>query len=385
MSAQIHNRNSAPPEEQENKIPKYIVNMLAFFDAIGAGPKSHITLTMALVVGHVLLSTILPAILIGEALGGYRYALHAFVMGAALVGDFIGMLTLNRQAPRSSPWVHLAEHGSIKVLEDNFWPLGIFCGIWCFAMFFFAFSYVGHECERRDISPPGPGFYAGYIACNMLWWPFHMVFDCFSLDFMGAGTALEQEKFNERVRDGELNFEEAMMLHKKQHRRHRAVIATLSSILNITTSVFIIASAVCIYDYFVMRFTHWMFLAQFVMVGMSICFVVPLTWGAVNHNQDQLKIIITEMGEIEDNAVDKDKTEKVDAEVGLVRYWSELERTQFLVYLQAAELKVTTYNWPLGEGFVMEMTLLYGSFAFLMWQVTTLSGFKGLSFDLSVA
>ena len=52
---------------------------------------------------------------------------------------------------------------------------------------------------------------------------------------------------------------------------------------------------------------------------------------------------------------------------------------------EAAELKVTTYNWPLGEGFVMEMTLLYGSFAFLMWQVTTLSGFKGLSFDLSVA
>lgn len=390
MSAQVHTsedkadissliRDRPVVAGAESKgLPSYVVKSMAFFEAVGLGPKSDWKKTFMFILLYSV-PNLLPSFLIGGVLGNFRYALYSLIGGIALIGDFVGMIALNRLAPSSTPWVHLVEHDSLETLKENFVPIALFAGVWFVAIIVFNVSFVQDECARRDLPSPSPGFYVGLCACYLAW-PIHMWFDCFSNDFVGAATALEQTRFNKRVQGGEFSFEEAMREHKKQHRRHRAVISTMSVTFNITTAVFILSSVVYIYDYFVMSFSHWIFLVLFCMIMLSICIMTPLTWGAVNDNQDSLKVIITEMDE---------ETKLDDAEAGFnkkqFQVWSTLQRTQFLVYLQAAELKVTTFGWPLGGGFVMEMILLYGSGAFLMWQVTTLSGFRGLSFDLSVA
>ena len=39
------------------------------------------------------------------------------------------------------------------------------------------------------------------------------------------------------------------------------------------------------------------------------------------------------------------------------------------------------FGWEVGPTFIMEMAFLFASTAFLLWQVTQLSGWKGFSFD----
>lgn len=61
--------------------------------------------------------------------------------------------------------------------------------------------------------------------------------------------------------------------------------------------------------------------------------------------------------------------------------WNAGERTQFLVYLNNYEMKVTCFGFVIGPEYSLQSLLFLVSAAFLVWQTTQLSKWTGFSFD----
>ena len=134
----------------------------------------------------------------------------------------------------------------------------------------------------------------------------------------------------------------------------------------------------------------------YVMIMLSFCLMLPLSWKKVNYAQDQLRLTVAKSvgpplkanGATSALQIYKEgEADKIETGLGQMvndgerELWNSEERTRFLAYLNAYELKATIFGWELGAGFMGEITVLYVSMAFLLWQVTTLSKWTGFSFD----
>ena len=236
-----------------------------------------------------------------------------------------------------------------------------------------------------------------------------MTVDAFTYEFMGTAIQHEQLKFYNKIASRSIPFVEALQEHKVFNVKQRAVLTRVSIELNIFMMAASITAAVYVYDFFVMPWGMWVHILTFIFFTLMVVFVLPSNWAPVNDNQDNLRLLVAEsVGEIksEEDYEDKDERGRIrDAKKGIKdmdgktsgeesnirttrsgegyggELWDASKRAQFLIHLQNTEFKCNVFGVSIGTAFIMEMFWLYASLAFLMWQVTVLSGWKGFSFD----
>ena len=400
MSAQIHQEIGTGDEKKDH----WIFTLRRILHECGAGPDSARWRTVLVILAYVS-STFSNSITVAEILGNYRYGLMLSAFWFAMSVDFItmNMLYQNADAVEQTAFRRLESHPeSIETLKEIATGNIAFCVMWMVLLQAMYWGFVHDECERRGLPEPGIWFYFATIFGTTIAMSFHMATSIFSWDFVGATMATEQDDFIKKIEAHELSFDEAIVIHRSQHQRHRSAISTCNAYVDISQIVFVFTNAVALYDYFVMAHSSWIHVTWYILGTLSSCVMMPLNWAAVNKNQDRLEVIVAEsvawkvtlnrsaskydesvasesdaVTEVEKGAYVKEQQK--DESTG--ELWNAHQRTQFLVYLRATSEKACGFGWEFGKGYSMEFLFLHLSAAFVMWQITALSNFAGFSFD----
>jgi hypothetical protein len=316
-------------------------------------------------------------------LGSWRYALPYWLSICCYCFDFFGMIWLSRSCPESTPWLHIEEHGSARAF-DGLFEHTIFSIVLVVSAFsIFSLTFVYHEVDRRDLDPPGVAFYFMTLLSYTLVATIHMATDNLIYEFMGQGIQHEQRVFAEKIRVRSIDFETAMKSHRKFNTKQRNIVSKVSLELNIFVTLVCIAAFSFCYEYFVMPHSHWGHLANFIFFVVMCSIILPFSWGPVNENQDALRILVAESVGKEVASDNTMPAETLESKHGKEEeeLWDAAKRAQFLIHIQNTEYKCRVFGWEVGPPFIMEIGFLFASTAFLLWQVTQLSGWQGFSFD----
>ena len=73
--------------------------------------------------------------------------------------------------------------------------------------------------------------------------------------------------------------------------------------------------------------------------------------------------------------------EEADEEMPSVEIWDAAQRAHFLIYLNNVVDEIKFLGWKPDNMFAFETCLFFASTLFAMWQITTLNGFQGFTFD----
>lgn len=401
---------SRETEESGNRLPPpYILKALDVLHSIGMSPHSDMWRTVITVLGISAL-IFMPAAATSIALGHFRYALPSFIGALANASDMVNVPAMVRASPDLSPWVHIPRHNSWQALIDPFLSNATVAAVWGAIMIATNISFVHDEVKRRGIEAPGPAFYV-MVVCGAIGFICFILMSTFSFEFISGAIIHEQKEFLVRLKNRELSFADAMRIHRTHHRRHRKAIASMSTFMDYSTTMYMLLQMVFLLDYFVTPWSHWYMVVSFILMALTISFVFPGPWAEVNYNQDQLKVLVAESADDEDYFMDDAKNnynedegvgvgvrkktmlEKVkdndkDVEAGEHEpgeLWNAQLRTQFLVYLNNYELKTSFFSFEVGPEFSLQTMFFLLSAAFVFWQTTQLSKWTGFSFDKALS
>ena len=406
MSASVHAEAGREEDADRLEVPVYIRRIMFFVERIGGGPPKLTPLwkAIALIAVYLIMAVLTPLNYTYVAGLPWRISLPNIVLCFCYATDFVGMIYMARMIPDASPWTNLDNKLSVEILKETFSPIGpsliIFVG--SFAAITVAYAY--DECARRGLDPPGPEFIIIQLI-SMSYAILHMFYDCLTFQYLGVLVAAQQEEFIKKIADRLITFEEAIREHKEMHQRHRMIFKVVIIEGNLAWSLFMLFSIINLYEYFVMPWGHWSHIYTYCLNVLGMCIVWPIHWTGPNENQDALQVMVAEAVESVHAWKEKEKESVLKGEDPVLKeegdalmpsqynhvgdsektqtteLWNARERTSFLIYLQTTMLKVSAFNWPVGLGFIMEICILYATYAFVMWQISALNGWSGLSFD----
>lgn len=395
MSAKVFEKD-AMEELSRPQLPGYLKSSLDWCNTLGMGPDSDPWRTWLMWVVFIFAYPALPMIAIGETLGHYRYGMYFMLFTfACAIETFWSQPNLARRCVECTParYLTMYEGMGLDLYREVTMNTFVFMGLWAPMLLVMAISFTFDEVKRQQLAKPGIFFY----ALVSIWFLLFVLMIVPGLvngtDFIGEILVREQKTLLEKINARNLTFEEAIRYHRSQHDRHRKVIEEFSRGTTAMSAVHVFSSCFIVYDYFTMSWSHWSMLVFFVMIALSFCIMLPLSWAKVNYAQDELRLTVARgVGPplpsnhtVPINVQEDDKLEAGRRDYEESELWNAEERTRFLAYLQAYELKVTVFGWELGPGFMAEISILYLSVAFFMWQVTTLSKWTGFSFDVALA
>lgn len=369
------------------EISPYIRFSMRVVAAIGLGPDTPLwkaCLATALYVSFQALSVV--AFSAVQKLQ-WRVAMAFYVWSFCMLIDFIGMIVFARGLKECSPW-YIETQAQADLLKECFGPLLVAVGIQTTVLFVAHVSFAANEIERQGVLEPDHVTAGFYVLCFFASYGpivMHMVYDALTFEYLGLRLAMEQKDFTARIKSRSLSFPEALREHKMLNQNHRRVIDYVTIEGNVACTLFNLGSIFLLYEYFVTAHSHWFHITFYCLNAIGMCIVFPLHWSPVNDNQIALQVLVAEA--VDNERATKDKIEGSSDLENLsgqehTELWNAAERSQFLIYLQTTQTTVCVFQWPIGVPYIMEVILLYVTQAFLMWQVATLSGFKGFSFDV---
>ena len=400
MSAPVHAEAGREEDVDHLEVPVYIRRIMFFIERVGGGPPELTPLWKAItLIAVYLIMTVLTPLNYTYVAGlPWRISLPSIVLCFCYATDFVGMIYMARMIPDASPWTNLDNKLSVEILKETFSPIGPSLIIFIGSLFAMMVSYAYDECARRGLDPPGPEFIIIQLI-SMSYAIFHMFYDCLTFQYLGVLIAAQQEAFIKKIADRLITFEEAIREHREMHQRHRMIFKVVTIEGNLACSMFMFLSIINLYEYFVMPWGHWSHIYFYCLNVLGMCIVWPIHWTGPNENQDALQVMVAEAVESVDAWKEKESVLKdpvlkgegdaltpsrynhVGEKTQTTELWNARERTSFLIYLQTTMLKVSAFNWPVGLGFIMEICILYATYAFVMWQISALNGWSGLSFD----
>ena len=104
---------------------------------------------------------------------------------------------------------------------------------------------------------------------------------------MGKLIATRQTKFLERLPS--LSMKEAMDEHRVLNKRTKKVSNSVSTFITIMYILVVPEQILLLYDYFVMPYSHWVHLALYTHVSLTMGIMMPQNWIPVNDGQTRLR------------------------------------------------------------------------------------------------
>lgn len=367
----------------------WLPKILTFLDKLGMGPNSTMTMTLTWFV--VLMTAVsIYTTSIAVVTDNWRLAAYFFYDMVVFAYQYIGSLMIVRSARESSPWGTIKESKQETaemfgaILSENFTSGIIFIPIFLALVFIFA----NDECKR--VGRPAPAW--DYYFSVMIVFPimfFTMVTSmCTSYDYMGKLIATRQAEFLERLPS--LSMKEAMDEHRALNKRTKKISKSVSTFITILYIICMPEQILLLYDYFVMSYSHWVHLALYIHSSLMMGILMPQNWIPVNDGQTRLREFLAEghyvpqaLTETEGKKEGKKKDGMLEAdeEMPPLEIWDAAQRAHFLIYLNNVVDEIKFLGWKPDNMFVFELCLFFASTFFLMWQITTLNGFQGFTFD----
>ncbi len=280
--------------------------------------------------------------------------------------DFCVMLGITRWYSDCLVTQDSLDDRSTKIINDGRAEWMAFC---VFLMLVQIPMYIFVKDERDRVGDPMDAGESMLVVMAMLagWaaMSVHILIDSNTYNFLGKYVSESHGQILSEISSRRLTFAQALRRHRDLNHRTSPLIQYVSSTTNVLLIIAGVTHLSVIYDYFCLPWSHWYHIFTLVFFGLGMCTVLMLNWRQVNYVGKDLVRVVAEGvgGEYEEEL------------------WNAEQRSQFLIYLRATEIRVTFLGKEAGRELLVELVAAVATAAFVVWQLRSQEGWEGLSFD----
>lgn len=367
----------------------------------------------------------MAALAMWDAIGQWRPCLPWALMMFGVYVDEIGMHFLTGGCRDATPWHDYRDKPAVtadiirKVALEN-GPAYLFM---CIPNQILMYCFTASTCRAIGRPAPGVAYWAMALMLPLSILTVHFVSDCITYSYIGKCVARDHGALRESLARRELDCHSALLVHRTLNRRVKRVVRFVSAEITALLAIGGLGLLLLIYDYFAMPWGHWSLLVLYVLQCLGNALFLPLQWKAVNDAQRALVELVAEAlgqgqtpphqpqellrggeGANEPIGVGADLGADLGAGAGGLQarghrrgsskpasgdgeteLWDAAERAHFLAHLSVTVEPVRFAGLVVDHGFMVEMIWLFAALAFSMWQLCTLSKWRGFSFDRAAA